>query len=150
MFSILTPDVCIVGGGPAGAALACTLSQSGYFDSNETGKRIMMLDSSPKLPQLETYKQSDPNRVPEPRVVTLSPSSIRLLRSIGILDASSGCDQRFITSFQDMLVYEQAGSAYMRFNSKLQRESWLVQMQEHLQSLVLSKDKIDQFEEAKV
>jgi flavin-dependent dehydrogenase len=50
MFSILTPDVCIVGGGPAGAALACTLSQSNYFDSNETGKRIMLLDSSPKLP----------------------------------------------------------------------------------------------------
>jgi 2-polyprenyl-6-methoxyphenol hydroxylase-like FAD-dependent oxidoreductase len=56
------------------------------------------------------------DRVPEPRVVTLSPASLRLLKSVGALQK---CNHRYITPFTDMLVYEQAGSAYMRFNNKM-------------------------------
>ena len=49
-------EVLIVGGGIAGASLACALSQSEYFtpNSDEPLKRIVMLDSS-KLPSVQAY-----------------------------------------------------------------------------------------------
>ena len=82
----LKPDVCIVGGGPAGVALAATLAQSNFFHESEGqgGKKIIMLDSS-KAPEISSYKESAISRVPEPRVVTLSPASLRLLKSINAL-----------------------------------------------------------------
>jgi len=126
---VLKPEVCIVGGGPAGAALASTLSTSGMFNPDSDGKKIMLLDSS-RAPELETYSKSELARVPEPRVVTLNPASLRLLKSIGALNK---CDHRFITPFYDMLVYEQAGESYFRINSKTNREqSPLVKLQETL------------------
>jgi len=88
----LTPDVCIVGGGPAGAALACALSQSEFFQADGPAKKIIVVDGTPNLPKIDAYKKSTQERVPEPRVVTLSPSSVRLLRSIGAFDAATGCD----------------------------------------------------------
>ena len=100
---VLRPEILIVGGGPAGAALACTLSQSEYFGATADGKQIVMLDGS-KLPSLDNYNQDD--RVPEPRVVTLSPASLRLLKSIDVLQ---NCNHKYITPFYDMLVYEQSG-----------------------------------------
>jgi NADH dehydrogenase FAD-containing subunit len=49
-------EVLIVGGGIAGASLACALSQSDYFalKSEDSLKRIVMLDSS-KLPSVSAY-----------------------------------------------------------------------------------------------
>jgi len=32
--TVIYPDVCIVGGGPVGAALACALSKSSFFEGN--------------------------------------------------------------------------------------------------------------------
>ena len=133
----LRPEVCIVGGGPAGAALACTLSQSNYFnrDDKDTAQ-ILLLDSS-KLPQLETYK-SNQDRQPEPRVVTLSPSSLRMLRSLDVLQR---CNHECITPFQDMIVYEEAGSSYMRFNNQKHSErSILVQMEKQLINTLFNED----------
>ena len=92
-----------MGAGPAGSALACALAQSQHFNPSEDDQkqpRIVLVDPS-KLPNISTYHQD--NRVPEPRVVTLSPASIRLLKSIQGLQE---CDHRYITSFTDMLVYE--------------------------------------------
>ena len=60
------------------------------------------------------------SRVPEPRVVTLSPSSLRLLRSLGILGIAEG---KCITPFQSMVIYEQSGSSSLRFNNTMHRES---------------------------
>ena len=50
-------EVLIVGGGIAGASLACALSQSDYFapKSEDSLKRIVMLDSS-KLPSVSAYQ----------------------------------------------------------------------------------------------
>lgn len=44
-----------------------------------------------------------PSRVPEPRVVTLSPNSLKLLKSLGIMDT---VETKCLTPFYDMLVYE--------------------------------------------
>lgn len=106
--TLLKPEVCIVGGGPAGATLAACLAKSNHFDAGEN-KKIVLIDPM-GLPEIETYHKQD--RVPEPRVVTLSPSSLRLLESC---DALSQCNHEYITPFKSMLVYEEAGSAYMHF-----------------------------------
>ena len=116
----MRPDVCIVGGGPTGVALACSLGQSNFFSASDGNpKKIMLLDSS-TVPTIGHYSDSELSRVPEPRVVTLSPASIRLLKSINALQT---CDNRFITPFYDMLVYESAGDSYMRFNNKKHRQN---------------------------
>lgn len=120
--SIRKPDICIVGAGPAGAALACALASSDQFNpSSNCQKRILLIDPS-KLPSMQTYNADD--RTPEPRVVTLSPATLRLLKSVGGLQT---CNHKYITPFTDMLVYEQAGSAYMRFNNQMHQKSLLVQ-----------------------
>lgn len=109
--STIRPEVCIIGAGPAGAALGCALASSDNFNPKpDQQKRIVLIDHS-KLPQLKTYQAE--GRVPEPRVVTLSPASLNLLKSMNALQL---CNHAYITPFTDMLVYEQAGSAYMRFS----------------------------------
>jgi ubiquinone biosynthesis monooxygenase Coq6 len=116
----LRPDICIVGAGPAGSALACALASSDHFNPTATHKKIVIIDPS-RLPEIKSYHQD--NRVPEPRVVTLSPATLKLLKSVGALQK---CDHRYVTPFTDMLVYEQAGRAYMRFNHNLHNKSILV------------------------
>jgi 2-polyprenyl-6-methoxyphenol hydroxylase-like FAD-dependent oxidoreductase len=67
---------------------------------------------------MSSYREKEevqvPSRVPEPRVVTLSPNSLRLLDSMNILDT---IEKKCMTPFYDMLVYEQVGQSYMRFNN---------------------------------
>ena len=139
--TVLKPDVCIIGAGPAGASLACALASSDHFNQRgDSQKRILLVDPS-RLPQMSTY--NEPNRMPEPRVVTLSPASLRLLKSV---DALQACNHQYITPFTDMLVYEQAGSAYMSFNNK--HDSPLVQAQKSLMNLWMSPDAQDKFQES--
>lgn len=69
-----------------------------------------------------------PSRIPEPRVVTLSPNSVRLLTSLGVMDIA---EKRCITPFHDMIVYEEVGKSYMRFNNSHHRDkSTLVKLEE--------------------
>ena len=102
---MIDTDVLIVGGGIAGASLACALSESDYFHHNISehsgNKRIYLLDHT-KLPDIKTYNQSF-DRIPDPRVITLSPNSLRFLRSINVLQL---CNHKFVTPFSEMLVYE--------------------------------------------
>ncbi|TNV79571.1 hypothetical protein FGO68_gene8160 [Halteria grandinella] len=121
-------DVLIVGGGIAGASLACALSQSEYFQSTSSGlKRIVMLDHT-KLPSISDYATHQ--RTPEPRVITLTPNSLRFLSSIGGLQL---CNATCVTPFKEMLVYEEIGHGFMRFDIDRQRsESRLIKAQEEL------------------
>lgn len=64
------------------------------------------------MPSLKSYTTDEP-RVPEPRVITLTPNSMRFLGSIGALDL---CNKKCITAFQEMLVYEEVGRGYMKFD----------------------------------
>ena len=47
-----------------------------------------------------------------------------------------------------MLVYEQAGNAYMRFNNKMHRNSPLVQAQNLLLSRLASKETMEKLQES--
>lgn len=111
-------DVLIVGGGIAGTSLACALSESEYFMKEDGNKKIYLLDHT-KLPEIKSYINKD-IRVPEPRVITLSPNSLRFLRSINAMEL---CNHRWITPFDEMLVYEEKGKGYMKFDLKYQREN---------------------------
>ncbi|CDW77713.1 ubiquinone biosynthesis monooxygenase coq6-like [Stylonychia lemnae] len=147
-------DVLIVGGGIAGASLACALSSSQYFDtkdhSSQKLKKIVLLDHT-KLPSMSAYREDSQNlskdkRIPEPRVITLSPNSLRFLRSIGVLQK---CNQKFITEFHDMLVYEEMGNAYMRFGSQNRQQSSMIQFQEYLmKNLLFNEEQRQVFEES--
>ena len=102
----------IVGGGIAGASLACALSHTEYFDAPaDQKKRIVLLDHT-KLPQLSNYTK-DEARIPEPRVITLTPNSLRFLNSIGALQL---CNHKNVTPFNEMLVYEELGRSFMKFD----------------------------------
>ena len=103
----------------------------------------MIVDPS-RLPQMSTYDKSD--RVPEPRVVTLSPASLRLLRSCGALDI---CNQEYVQPFKSMLVYEQAGNAYMHFDPTAKSRSKLVQLQDELVNRFADENTKDKIEEQK-
>lgn len=121
----------IVGGGIAGASLAAALSESEYFTSDKGIKRIYLLDHT-KLPDYKTYNPTDgqsENRVPEPRVITLSPNSLRFLRSIGVLQL---CNHRCVTPFNEMLVYEEVGKSYMKFDLNYQKNCTFVKTQEYI------------------
>ena len=58
-----------------------------------------------------------PDRIPEPRVVTLNPSSLRLLRALGIEDH---LESRCMTPFENMVIYEQVGRAALNFKDSEQ------------------------------
>ena len=67
-------------------------------------------------------------RIPEPRVVTLSPSSTKFFESLKITDHM---EMACVTPFDDMVVYEQVGQSYIHFNSKTHRnQSRAVRAQE--------------------
>lgn len=109
--SVLKPDICIIGSGPVGAALGCALVNSNSFSPTEDGQKKISIVDAGRLPSLKSYHEG--GRVPEPRVVTLSPASLRLLKSFGALQL---CNHEYITPFRSMLVYEQAGNSYMHFD----------------------------------
>ena len=71
-------DVVIVGAGVPGSSVAAALAHSALFNP----KKILVLDAAPKLPHIDDYFKED--RIPEPRVVTLTPSSLHLIRSLGL------------------------------------------------------------------
>ena len=81
-----------------------------------------MIDHT-KQPSMDAYKhkigQPKSDRTPEPRVITLSPNSLRFLSSIGVLQQ---CNENYVTDFYEMLVYEEFGKGYMKFDSKHQKE----------------------------
>ena len=69
-----------------GAALACALSESDYFEPGKNNKKKIVLLENQQIPQLNKYtSEAEADRIPEPRVITLSPNSIRFFNSIGAL-----------------------------------------------------------------
>ena len=70
-----------------------------------------------------------PDRIPAPRVVTLNPASLRMLRALGVMEH---VESRCVTPFENMIIYEQVGKAAMNFNFKEHKTSPLVKLEENL------------------
>jgi len=138
-----------VGGGVSGASLACALSASQHFTPDSSGKEKIVLLESGNQPDLTNYSSNeDTDRTPDAKVITLSPNSLRFLRSVGALQASN---HQFLTPFTDMIVYEQSGSSYLRFSSDARQRSHIVQMQEQfLNGYVFDQKQKEKFDETSI
>ena len=107
---IIDTDVLIVGGGVAGLTFASALLKNEYF--KEKGKIVVIDQPFKRQPELYSYS---PKRLPDARVVSLSPASIRFLKSIGMWDK---LDQRLIKYIKAMQVWESKGSSHLYMESK--------------------------------
>jgi ubiquinone biosynthesis monooxygenase Coq6 len=104
-------DIVIVGGGVTGLSLAAGLMKSNYF--NKSANKITIIDHPPKIkPENFIYKAG---RLPDPRVISLTPASIKFFRSIGLWEK---LDERLIKYINSMQIWENKGSSYINMNSK--------------------------------
>ena len=109
-YNITETDVLIIGGGVPGFSLATALTKSEYFQDQKY-KKILMIDSQEL--KLSNYQHSN-NRIPDIRVVTLIPSSVRFLKSI---DLWQNLDKKLIKEIKHMQIYESIGSSYVHIDN---------------------------------
>lgn len=107
-------DIIISGAGPAGASLACALSQSPLFSS--TTPSILLLDHM-KADSIDSLKVegSMKNVIGDHRVVTLTPGSMRFINSLNL---SSHLEQKRITPVRRMQVWESTSDGYFTIDSE--------------------------------
>ncbi|MDD1975904.1 MULTISPECIES: 2-octaprenyl-3-methyl-6-methoxy-1,4-benzoquinol hydroxylase [Pseudomonas] len=94
-------DLLIVGAGMVGSALALALQHSGL--------EILLLDGSPL-----SIKPFDEQSAFEPRVSALSMASQRILERLG---AWPGIEQRRISPYSDMRVWDGSGTGQIHFSA---------------------------------
>ncbi|KAL9228430.1 hypothetical protein vseg_004014 [Gypsophila vaccaria] len=101
-------DVAIVGGGMVGMALACSLASSPL-----TRKlRVAIIDDNPALTSVDLFSKDD---APDPRVSTITPTSISFLQDIG---AWKYVEQQRHAYFNKMQVWDYTGLGYTRYNAR--------------------------------
>jgi 2-polyprenyl-6-methoxyphenol hydroxylase-like FAD-dependent oxidoreductase len=139
-FSSSTPvyDLIISGAGPAGASLACALSLSPLFSSNNPS--ILLLDhlkgDSMKDLRVEECMK---NIIGDHRVVTLTPGSMRFIDSLNI---SSIYEPKRITKVHKMQVWESISDGYFVIDSEKEGKkevlahTWEIK---HLQAALMEK-----------
>ncbi|GMH31225.1 hypothetical protein Nepgr_033068 [Nepenthes gracilis] len=100
-------DVAIVGGGMVGIAFACSLA------SIPLTKRlsVAIIDSNPSLTGEVSVKKDE---TPDPRVSTITPTTISLLKDIG---AWKYVEQQRHAFFSKMQVWDYTGMGYTRYNA---------------------------------
>ncbi|GAB5034170.1 ubiquinone biosynthesis monooxygenase coq6 [Nannochloropsis oceanica] len=100
-------DVLILGGGIVGASLACRLAET---LARSRGLKIGLLESRPP-PPLDSCLA--PDRLPDPRVYALAPSSVAFLKSVGAWQFIGDRWQEY----QYMQVWEGGASGSIRFDA---------------------------------
>lgn len=112
---IIDTDVLIVGGGVPGLSFASALLKSGQFapNSDSPDPRIILIDQPQKInPQDHIYKSG---RIPDVRVVSLTPASVRFNKSLGL---GEFVDERVMRYVKEMQIWENKGGSYVHMNSK--------------------------------
>lgn len=110
-YNLIETEVLIIGGGVTGFSLANALAKSRYFQ--DTPKKITLIDNLVQEPRASNFKYTS-NRIPDLRIVTLTPSSVRFLKSI---DVWSTLDKQLIKEIKHMQIYESLGSSYVHLDS---------------------------------
>jgi ubiquinone biosynthesis UbiH/UbiF/VisC/COQ6 family hydroxylase len=108
-------DVLIVGGGVPGLSVASALLKTDFFSNNNISdySKIVIIDLPQKINEDNfVYKYG---RLPDARVVSMAPASIRFFKSIGLWE---NLDERLIKFVKEMQIWENKGSAYVNMNSK--------------------------------
>jgi ubiquinone biosynthesis monooxygenase Coq6 len=98
----------LLGAGAAGSALACALSHHPSFRSGE--KKIVLIDPSPAQPLSDFSAKTS---IPDQRCVSLTHSSIKFLREMGVWDLIN-LDR--LGEIRQMQVWEVGGKSHVKFN----------------------------------
>ncbi|GAB2272886.1 Putative ubiquinone biosynthesis monooxygenase [Dionaea muscipula] len=101
-------DVAIVGGGLVGMALACSLGNNPLTEK----LRVAIIDRNPALNKGICINKDHP---PDPRVSTITPTTISLLKDIGTWKYVEKNRHAF---FSKMQVWDYTGGGYTRYNAK--------------------------------
>ena len=103
-----TVDVCIVGGGIVGTALACSI-RANPLTAHLT---VSLADRAP--PPASAWLD-DPPPTPEPRVSALTPASVALLRDVGAWDRVEA--SRRACAFRAMQVWDAEAVGHVRYDA---------------------------------
>lgn len=101
-------DVCIVGGGIVGTALACSI-RANPLTAHLT---VSLADRAP--PPASAWLD-DPPPTPEPRVSALTPASVALLRDVGAWDRVEA--SRRACAFRSMQVWDAESVGHVRYDA---------------------------------
>ncbi|ACO64762.1 predicted protein [Micromonas commoda] len=101
-------DVCIVGGGIVGTALACSI-RANPLTAHLT---VSLADRAP--PPSSAWLD-DPPPTPEPRVSALTPASVALLRDVGAWDRVEA--SRRACAFRAMQVWDAESVGHVRYDA---------------------------------
>ncbi|XP_027334727.1 ubiquinone biosynthesis monooxygenase COQ6, mitochondrial [Abrus precatorius] len=101
-------DIAIVGGGMVGMALACFLASMPMTKQLS----VAIIDSNPALGRSLHIKKEDP---PDPRVSTVTPATISLLKDAG---AWKYVEQNRHAYFNKMQVWDYTGLGYARYHAR--------------------------------
>lgn len=121
-------DVVINGAGPAGAALACALSHSPLFPT--TKPSILLLDIQNSDSTQEFLKKS--TNIADQRVVTLTPGSIRFLKSLKVWEK---LDLKRVVPFYTMQVWESLGGNHFTIDNREKEMGRTIEVK-HLQAVL--------------
>ena len=129
-------DTLIVGGDAPGLATACALSKSDFFIPDESGnKRIILLDNY-EIPELQYYKHATKFKVPDQNTVTITFTTLQLLKSLGALDRMNHV---LMTPYRKMLVNERFGQSYLSFDDEIIDQCQIAQTQQGFYDEYISK-----------
>jgi len=101
----------LLGGGVPGLSLAQALLKSEEHTLNPSKKLNITIIEGPNNFIFSDFIYQQ-NRIPDPRVVSLTPASIRFLASIGIWEK---LDKRLIKFVKGLQVWESKGSSFISF-----------------------------------
>ncbi|KAJ8763915.1 hypothetical protein K2173_003697 [Erythroxylum novogranatense] len=101
-------DIAIVGGGMVGMSLACSLATKLLTKHLS----VAIIDSNPALGHKLSIKNEDP---PDPRVSTVTPTSISFLKDVG---AWQYVQQHRYAYFDKMQVWDYTGLGYTKYDAR--------------------------------
>ncbi|KAL8158403.1 hypothetical protein AgCh_002911 [Apium graveolens] len=101
-------DIAIIGGGMVGMGLACSLARMPLTKHLS----VAIVDSNPALLNTTSIKKDDP---PDPRVSTVTPTTISLFKGVG---AWKYIEQLRHAYFDKMQVWDYTGLGFTRYNAR--------------------------------
>ena len=120
-------DLVIVGDDAPGLAIAWALKESYLTACPEGHDKKMVLLKQSKIPKLDDYINSDQKRKPDPKIITITFSTLKMLHSLGVLDRMN---HLLISPYRKMFVNESFGKSCLSFEDDIIDNNLLAQVQQ--------------------